>query len=82
MAMRGDDVIGMILDPKTQRLRFLRTEAKSRAALKTKTLNEARAGLDKDGLSRCSCSRSIAANVPSSTGRLPSFVKASTSAGN
>ncbi|OCP23615.1 MULTISPECIES: Hachiman antiphage defense system protein HamA [unclassified Ensifer] len=49
MAMRGDDVIGIVLDPKTQRLRFLKTEAKSRAALKTKTLNEARAGLDKDG---------------------------------
>ena len=30
MAMRGDDVIGMILDPATQRLHFLKTEAKSR----------------------------------------------------
>ena len=49
MAMRGDDVIGMILDPATQRLRFLKTEAKSRAALRTKTLEEARTGLDKDG---------------------------------
>lgn len=49
MAMRGDDVIGMLLDPATQRLRFLKTEAKSRAALRTKTLEEARTGLDKDG---------------------------------
>nr|WMC98313.1 SAVED domain-containing protein [Aminobacter aminovorans] len=49
MAMRGDDVIGMILDPATQRLRFLKTEAKSRITLRTKTLQEARAGLDKDG---------------------------------
>jgi Cap4 SAVED domain len=29
MAMRGDDVIGMIVDPGTQRLRFLKTEAKT-----------------------------------------------------
>lgn len=49
MAMRGDDVIGMILDPVSQRLRFLKTEAKSRADLSSRTLTEARAGLDKDG---------------------------------
>lgn len=49
MAMRGDDVIGMILDPATQRLRFLKTEAKSRIDLRAQTLAEARAGLDKDG---------------------------------
>jgi hypothetical protein len=49
MAMRGDDVIGMLLDPATQRLRFLKTEAKSRIVLHAQTLNEARAGLDKDG---------------------------------
>jgi hypothetical protein len=49
MAMRGDDVIGMILDPGTQRLRFLKTEAKSRINLRAQTLGEARAGLDKDG---------------------------------
>lgn len=49
MAMRGDDVIGMILDPTTQRLRFLKTEAKSRIDLRAQTLTEARAGLDKDG---------------------------------
>lgn len=49
MAMRGDDVIGMILDPATHRLRFLKTEAKSRIDLRAQTLQEARAGLDKDG---------------------------------
>ncbi len=49
MAMRGDDVIGMTLDPATQRLRFLKTEAKSRIDLRAKTLEEARQGLDKDG---------------------------------
>lgn len=49
MAMRGDDVIGMILDPATQRLRFLKTEAKSRIDLRAQTLEEARSGLDKDG---------------------------------
>lgn len=48
MAMRGDDVIGMILDQATQRLRFLKTEAKSRASLRAQTVTEARAGLDKD----------------------------------
>lgn len=49
MAMRGDDVIGLILDPATHRLRFLKTEAKSRVTLRAQTLAEARAGLDKDG---------------------------------
>jgi hypothetical protein len=49
MAMRGDDVIAIQLDVKTQRLRFLKTEAKSRAKLTSKVLAEARAGLDKDG---------------------------------
>ena len=49
MAMRGDDVIGLILDPAAQRLRFLKTEAKSRIDLRAQTLTEARAGLDKDG---------------------------------
>jgi hypothetical protein len=49
MAMRGDDVIGMILDPATERLRFLKTEAKSRIDLRAQTLQEARTGLDKDG---------------------------------
>jgi hypothetical protein len=49
MAMRGDDVIAMLQDAQTQRLRFLKTEAKSRAILTTQALTEARAGLDKDG---------------------------------
>ena len=34
---------------KTQRLQFLKTEAKSRVALTAQVLTEARAGLDKDG---------------------------------
>ena len=49
MAMRGDDVVGLLLDSATQRLRFLKTESKSRIALRTQTLEEARVGLDKDG---------------------------------
>lgn len=46
MAMRGEDVIGIYQDPQTQRLNFLKTEAKSRSALTSQVLNEARAGLD------------------------------------
>jgi hypothetical protein len=49
MAMRGDDVIGILQDAQTQRLHFLKTEAKSRTKLTAQVLNEARAGLDKDG---------------------------------
>jgi hypothetical protein len=49
MAMRGDDVIGILQDAQTQRLHFLKTEAKSRAKLTTQVLKEARASLDKDG---------------------------------
>jgi hypothetical protein len=49
MAMRGDDVIGILQDPQTLRLRFLKTEAKSRINLTAQVLTEARAGLDKDG---------------------------------
>lgn len=49
MAMRGDDVVGIRQDPQSQRLQFLKTEAKSRAALTAQVLTEARAGLDKDG---------------------------------
>lgn len=49
MAMRGDDVIGIHQDNQTQHLHFLKTEAKSRSNLTTQVLNEARAGLDKDG---------------------------------
>lgn len=49
MAMRGDDVIGMRLDPATGGLQFLKTEAKSRAVLGSKVIGEAREALDKDG---------------------------------
>lgn len=49
MAMRGDDVIGLLQDPATHRLSFLKTEAKSRITLTAQVLTEARAGLDKDG---------------------------------
>lgn len=56
MAMRGDDVIGMLLDAETQRLSFLKTEAKSRINLRAQTLEEARSGLDKDsGLPLVAC---------------------------
>ena len=44
MAMRGEDVIGILQDPETQRLHFLKTEAKSRAALTAQVLVEARTG--------------------------------------
>ncbi|WP_323947943.1 Hachiman antiphage defense system protein HamA [Aeromonas caviae] len=49
MAMRGDDVIGMYIQQATQRLYFLKTEAKSRIDLRAQTLAEARDGLNKDG---------------------------------
>lgn len=49
MAMRGDDVIGILLDAQTHQLHFLKTEAKSRAALTAQVLTDARAALDKDG---------------------------------
>ncbi len=49
MAMRGDDVIGIAQDQATGRLQFLKTEAKSRAALSGGVVTQARAGLDKDG---------------------------------
>jgi len=49
MAMRGEDVIGIFQDPHSLRLHFLKTEAKSRAALTAQVLTDARAGLDKDG---------------------------------
>lgn len=49
MAMRGDDVIGIRQDPQTQRIHFLKTEAKSRVTLTAKVITEARAALDKDG---------------------------------
>lgn len=49
MAMRGEDVIGIFQDPQSQRLHFLKTEAKSRVALSAQVLTDARAGLEKDG---------------------------------
>ncbi|MGO7040816.1 Hachiman antiphage defense system protein HamA [Rhizobium acaciae] len=49
MAMRGDDVIGILQDAATDRLLFLKAEAKSRVALTGQVLTDARAGLDKDG---------------------------------
>jgi hypothetical protein len=47
MAMRGEDVIGIEREA-TGRLRFLKTEAKSRANLAASVITEARAALDKD----------------------------------
>jgi len=49
MAMRGDDVIGILQEAQSQRPQFLKTEAKSRVKLTAHVLTEARAGLDKDG---------------------------------
>lgn len=49
MAMRGDDVIGIFQDAQTQRLHFLKTEAKSYATLTANVVTKARASLDKDG---------------------------------
>lgn len=49
MAMRGDDVIGILQDAQTQRLHFLKTEAKSRATLTAQVVAKARDSLDKDG---------------------------------
>lgn len=48
MSMRGDDVIGIQRDNVTGRLRFLKTESKSRVALSLAVVNEARSALDKD----------------------------------
>ena len=44
MAMRGDDILGIRLDP-TVRVRFLKGEVKSRATLGKKTVDEARTAL-------------------------------------
>lgn len=49
MAMRGEDVIAIFQDVQTERLHFLKVEAKSRASLTAQVVREARAGLDKDG---------------------------------
>lgn len=48
MAMRGDDVIGILVNQKKQTIRFLKAEAKSYKALSRKVLQEARAELDLD----------------------------------
>ena len=48
MAMRGEDVIGIYRQPGPRPLRFLKTEAKSRANLVASVIAEARAALDKD----------------------------------
>jgi hypothetical protein len=47
MAMRGDDVIGIDASGKGP-VGFLKAEAKSRASLKTQTVEEARAALNRD----------------------------------
>ncbi len=44
MAMRGDDILGICIDP-TVKVKFLKGEVKSRAALNKKTVDEARAAL-------------------------------------
>ncbi len=49
MPMRGDDVIAMLEDPESQRLRFLKAEAKSRVRLTARVVADARTGLDRDG---------------------------------
>jgi hypothetical protein len=49
MAMRGDDVIGIEQNPDNGRLKFLKSEAKSRAALAAGVVGDARAALEKDG---------------------------------
>ena len=48
MAMRGDDVIGIMVSDDLNRPRFLKSEAKSRMALGTKVLKDARTALDAD----------------------------------
>lgn len=48
MAMRGDDVIGIVVDMEGQSLRFLKTEAKSNKSLSNAVLDKARYELDMD----------------------------------
>lgn len=48
MAMRGEDVIGIEVFENAQRPNFLKTEAKSRAALGRQVLEDARLALDAD----------------------------------
>jgi len=49
MAMRGDDVIGLREATEGRPINFLKVEAKSEAALKTRTVTQAREALDGDG---------------------------------
>ena len=48
MPMRGEDVIAIRQDPKSEHLRFLKAEAKSRARLTANVVADAREALDKD----------------------------------
>lgn len=48
MAMRGDDVIGIFVNPSNQSVRFLKAEAKSNKSLSTDVLDKAREELDND----------------------------------
>ena len=48
MAMRGDDVIGILFNPQDNTIKFLKTEAKGNKALSTSVLEKARAELDLD----------------------------------
>ena len=48
MAMRGDDVIGILSPENNHKPRFIKTEAKSRVALRKQVLIEARKALDAD----------------------------------
>lgn len=48
MAMRGDDVIGILIEPEKGTIRFLKAEAKSYQKLNRKVLEEARNELDLD----------------------------------
>ncbi|MEJ1386235.1 MAG: Hachiman antiphage defense system protein HamA [Candidatus Sedimenticola sp. (ex Thyasira tokunagai)] len=51
MAMRGEDAIGVMVPGKGQPINFLKVEVKSRAALQTSVVKEARKALDaSDGL--------------------------------
>lgn len=48
MSMRGDDVIGIMVNPKNQTLKFLKVEAKGNKSLSRDVLKKARAELDSD----------------------------------
>lgn len=48
MAMRGDDVIGILVNPSSQSLRFLKAEAKGNRSLSRAVLEKAREELDSD----------------------------------